>query len=286
METNSSTTRRKNYRRKQRVDEDSTTTSESVTTTTTTITTEESANETIEDLLELQRLRRRAAGMNTHKLQAPLEKKKKNKDANKSTASQDTSSAGADTEKKSTLAFTGQTNIVDVDKHMMAYIEKEMRKQKDDTAKDGQGHYGVEEDNNDDDDEEEEEEEGGKKAIKALDPFYALYMAAEKNKLDSLKEKEAEGNLTNSSAMLTKVQEVDLGMDARLRNIEKTEKAKRKLQEDALSATGSTSHIMDNVPSRRFYLPPQNSQSMLHPSQQMATDHAVAERFKKYQRRV
>ncbi|GAA99005.1 uncharacterized protein L969DRAFT_44391 [Mixia osmundae IAM 14324] len=103
--------------------------------------------------------------------------------------------------------FTQQTNTLDVDKHMMAYIEAELRKR---TQK-NPGQLDV-------------EEELGK-----LDPHDELYQVAERYRVAKMPVRE--GNETTSSAMLTAVQEVDLGIDARLRNIEETEKAKQRLRE-------------------------------------------------------
>ncbi|KAI9591531.1 hepatocellular carcinoma-associated antigen 59-domain-containing protein [Syncephalis fuscata] len=282
MENSASTTRKKNYRRKPRTNEDTDAAvdGESPATSMLTSTAEEPTSETIEDLLEIRRMRKRTPGMDTQKLQAPLEKKKKKtenkKDGSKTAVTSHDAAASAETEKKSTLAFTGQTNIVDVDKHMMAYIEKEMRKRKTDKStptNDTENRDDNHDDNSDNDNDDEEEKDTT--APNILDPFYALYVASEQAKMNINKNKDKEGSLTSSSTMLTQVQEVDLGMDARLRNIEETERAKRKLQEDAKS-----SNIMNNVPSHRFFQHRLNIQSSSHSSDQQMVD-----RFRKIQRR-
>ena len=129
--------------------------------------------------------------------------------------------------------FQGETGTVDVDKHMMSYIEEEMqkRRQRGEIAS-------LPSDVN--------------LAKAVLNPEDELYSIAEKYRkiqqsaqeaLDAAKrnvnsghaeredmEKE-EGNATLSSAMLTGVPEIDLGMDHRMKNIQETEKAKRAMLE-------------------------------------------------------
>lgn len=83
--------------------------------------------------------------------------------------------------------FTQQTNVLDVDKHMMAYIEENMRLRK--GAQD------------------EGEEDGG-----PADPYAELFKITDRYKLNKEKEQE-EGSVTNSMAMLTAIPEVDLGME-------------------------------------------------------------------------
>ncbi|KAF9179297.1 hypothetical protein BGZ51_007021 [Haplosporangium sp. Z 767] len=106
-------------------------------------------------------------------------------------------------------SFTKQTNALDVDKHMMTYIEEEMKKRRGDagesqeTSKEQRSEYRGDADILDE------------LGIRRTDP-----------------KPEQEGNVQLSTTMLTAIPEVDLGMDARLRNIEETEKAKRKLFEE------------------------------------------------------
>ncbi|GAA5992746.1 hypothetical protein JCM11641_001476 [Rhodosporidiobolus odoratus] len=117
--------------------------------------------------------------------------------------------------------FTGQTNTVDVDKHMLAYIDAELaRKRAPDPAS------------------------APTKSSKPHDPRDDLYRVSDKYKFDDIVETEKskkdkdeeEGNVTLSASMLMGIPEVDLGIDIKLRNIEATEKAKRKLQEDKAAA--------------------------------------------------
>ncbi|CAG8524199.1 8474_t:CDS:2 [Diversispora eburnea] len=150
---------------------------------------EKDVSEALEEIIELRKFRRRPLGIDAEKLskgESKTKKKKKDEDPWKLTtggivvlnSTEDEErcevtqilgyniykeNAG---EKKIMLdSFTKQTNALDVDKHMMAYIEEEMR------------------------------------------------------------------NVQLSTTMLTAIPEVDLGIDVRLKNIEKTEIAKRKLLE-------------------------------------------------------
>jgi hypothetical protein len=118
--------------------------------------------------------------------------------------------------------FTHQTGILDVDKHMMAFIERELQKRR--------GQEGGEIDT--------------EKELQALDPTDELYKVAERYRTKS--KPQEEGNVATSAAMLTAIPEVDLGIDNRLKNIEDTERAKKKLQEirakHAVSAAMSGQH--------------------------------------------
>lgn len=105
--------------------------------------------------------------------------------------------------------FTHQTGIVDVDKHMMAYIERELKKRRGQEA-------GADFD--------------AEKELAALDPRDELFKVAEKYLIEPKRDEE-EGNVATSSAMLTSIPEVDLGIDSRLKNIEATENAKRRLMD-------------------------------------------------------
>ncbi|KAF9057875.1 hepatocellular carcinoma-associated antigen 59-domain-containing protein [Panaeolus papilionaceus] len=170
--------------------------------------------------------------------------------------------------------FTQQTNALDVDKHMMAYIEENLKVRS--RPKD-----------------EEEEEEPA-----AFDPQEALYNIADRWKVEKQKPTTDVGSVTNSLSMLTAIPEVDLGMDTRLKNIEDTEKAKRVVaeerqerkrhnrDEDHLAAsrfyqpsnkTKSDADILRDAKLEAMGLPPQDS-SPRRPNQdrlQMATDEMV-----------
>lgn len=130
--------------------------------------------------------------------------------------------------------FQGETGTIDVDKHMMAYIEAEMQKRR---------QMG---------EEAESSSIAGIAAKGSLNPNDELYSVAEKykrilesareameaerknvnpNAAQANKDEKEEGNATLSSAMLNGVPEVDLGMDHRMKNIEETERAKRAMME-------------------------------------------------------
>ncbi|KAK8869696.1 hypothetical protein IAR55_000264 [Kwoniella newhampshirensis] len=175
--------------------------------------------------------------------------------------------------------FTQQTNALDVDKHMMAYIETELSKRRGEAASDPST---------------------GKEA-EPFDPQAELYKIAEKYKFESAKKATAkdddEGNVTNSLGMLTSIPEVDLGMDNRLRNIEETEKAKREMMEkrkqEAVEAALRGPQEEDYA-AARFFRPNQRVASDIYaiqeakreaagqaPRHENATDEQVYERFKK-----
>ncbi|KAF9919087.1 hypothetical protein BX616_001822 [Lobosporangium transversale] len=174
---------------------------------------------TLEELLELRKLRQRPAGIAaTDLLIGDTTEKKKKKDKIVATDPWKLSSTGRlvdhqdDSEQKSTgilNSFTKQTNALDVDKHMMKYIEEEMRRRKGENA------------TLDENTEEQNRTYNGDADI--LDEL-GIKKAAPKP--------EQEGNVQLSTTMLTAIPEVDLGMESRLKNIEETEKAKRKLYEE------------------------------------------------------
>lgn len=114
--------------------------------------------------------------------------------------------------------FQSETGAVDVDKRMMTYIEEEMAKRRAASAVDMP-----------------KTEQEVKQAI--LDPNDELSKIAEQYRLlqqrpDASKDKnEEEGSVTLSASMLGSVPEWDLGIEAKIRNIEQTEMAKRKLMD-------------------------------------------------------
>ncbi|KIM91246.1 hypothetical protein PILCRDRAFT_811763 [Piloderma croceum F 1598] len=177
--------------------------------------------------------------------------------------------------------FTQQTNALDVDKHMMAYIEENLkiRSRPLDPVGDKAG---------------------------PADPQEELYRVSERWKSD--KKVADEGSVTNSLAMLTAIPEVDLGMDTRLKNIEETEKAKRVVAEDR-KGRPKLNNDEEHLAASRFYrpnlkqksdadilrdakleamgLPPQEEAQRNYNGggNQMATDEVVMERFKKRMRK-
>ncbi|CUA69376.1 hypothetical protein RSOLAG22IIIB_03899 [Rhizoctonia solani] len=180
---------------------------------------------TVKELLELRKLRRQRQGIDSTKLNAGIGKKKKRKeedeeeekyglrpggqrrDVEEDEANPDGSEDVAKKIIKSNN-FTQQTNKLDVDKHMMKYIEEELEKRR--GTPNGSTNGGN---------------------ASSSDPYAELFRISEKYKLQKKQELE-EGSVTNSSAMLTAIPEVDLGMDTRLKNIEETEKAKRTVSEN------------------------------------------------------
>ena len=127
--------------------------------------------------------------------------------------------------------FTHQTGILDVDKHMMAYIERELKKRR------GQ----------------ESGEFDAEKEMQNLDPHDELFKVAEQYRTKS--KPLEEGNVTTSAAMLTAIPEVDLGIDSRLKNIEATEMAKRKLIEkrEKMAAQAQEDYYESTYAGSRFF---------------------------------
>jgi len=179
--------------------------------------------------------------------------------------------------------FTQQTNTLDVDKHMMAYIEENLKvrsKPREDSDEDDNAH---------------------------VDPQEALYNIADRWKVEKQKPTTDVGSVTNSLTMLTAIPEVDLGMDTRLKNIEETEKAKRVVAEERQERKRSNNDE-EHLAASRFYRPNLRTKSdadilrdakleaMGMPAQdnsprrtaertQKATDEIVMERFKKRMRK-
>ncbi|KAI8374444.1 hepatocellular carcinoma-associated antigen 59-domain-containing protein [Radiomyces spectabilis] len=237
----------------------------------------EDISATIEELQELRRLRKKHGGIDAEKLFKGVEKKKKKKSNDdawnlklEGLVDKDALRAGNDedgAEKKLKLdSFTTQTNAVDVDKHMMAYIEQELRKRRGETYKADEA-------------EEEQKTEGLK------DIYEELYRVPER--LQTAKKRLEEGNVQLSTQMLTAIPEVDLGIDVRLKNIEETERAKRKLmdesQEEANKPPGYKNEL--NVPANfeKQIRTPETKPRL--DKRQMATDELVAEKFKKRMRK-
>jgi len=226
----------------------------------------------ISELLELQRLRKSGAGIDITKLNKGVAKKKPKK-----VVVNDESDADAEAKARKVVRannFTKQTNVLDVDKHMMAYIEENMKIRRGEAA-------------------DEDAEDA------STDPYAELFERSKKSN-----EKE-EGSVTNSLAMLTAIPEVDLGMDNRLKNIEDTEKAKRVLNETKgerkpqnpeahLVATRfyqpnlkqkSDADIMRDAKLEAMGLRPEDHEPPKSKHNRMATDDVVMERFKKRMRK-
>lgn len=133
--------------------------------------------------------------------------------------------------------FQGETNVIDVDKHMMAYIESEMLKRRGATqASSGQPSDPANVSQSDiasvlsnpEDELYKVAEKYTRLQAEARNAATANQLLAKKSRPD---DEEGEGNVGLSSAMLSGIPEVELGMDSRLKNIEDTERAKRALYE-------------------------------------------------------
>jgi len=180
---------------------------------------EEDRNLGLDDIMALRKYRQsmRHEGIDVGKLSKGEKRKRKEEDGaveekgglQKREFEVDMDSAEADSIAKKLRAnnFTQQTNALDVNKHMMEYIEKEIQKRRGDS------------------DAAPVEEKTG-----AYDPYEQLFKMDPKLKPKSITEGE-EGGVASSMAMLTAIPEVDLGMETRLRNIEETEKARRQQAE-------------------------------------------------------
>jgi len=249
------------------------------------------------ELIELRKLRRAREGIDVTKLQkGDVKKKKKKKRAReegelgglqKGVRDNDEDEMEDLTIKTRRVIrsnnFTQQTNALDVDKHMMAYIEENLKIRSRPREDDG-GNGGPD------------------------DPQEELYKLSEKWRLEHSKPLQ-EGSVTTSMSMLTAIPEVDLGMDARLKNIEETEKAKRVVAEERQERRKAVANDEEHLVATRFYrpnlkaksdadilrdakleamgLPPQDDmpKKSHYEKPQMATDELVMERFKKRMRK-
>ncbi|CDS07858.1 hypothetical protein LRAMOSA01807 [Lichtheimia ramosa] len=234
-------------------------------------------SETIEELQELRRLRRKHGGIDVEKLSKGGDKKKKKKpDQHDPWGLQKTHDAvrrGEDeegTEKKLKLdSFTTQTNALDVDKHMMAYIEEEMRKRRGENkmanAPGASSKGAVEQ----------------RKRDGPVDIYEELYQIPDRLKVGQ--KPVEEGSMQLSTQMLTAIPEVDLGIDVRLKNIEDTERAKRRYMDEE-ATKGDEPVEEDEVPANyeKQIVKPQSKRT---DRRQMASDEIVAERFKKRMRK-
>lgn len=128
--------------------------------------------------------------------------------------------------------FQGETGTVDVDKHMMAYIEEEMRKRRQRGESDGSIMNSTDKTTLNADDELYSVDDKYRKILQgAKEALEAARKNVNGGNREKQKDDQEEGNATLSSAMLNGVPEVDLGMDHRMKNIEETERAKRAMME-------------------------------------------------------
>ncbi|KAJ7498551.1 hepatocellular carcinoma-associated antigen 59-domain-containing protein [Mycena latifolia] len=252
----------------------------------------------LNDLIELRKLRRARQGIDAAKLNKGDAKKKKKRPREEEEEERGGLRKAVaipedeeDDEERDARArrvvrsnnFTQQTNALDVDKHMMAYIEENLKvrgRPRDD-----------------------EETNTG-----PADPQEALYRIADRWKVEKQKPTPDDGSVTNSMTMLTAIPEVDLGMDTRLKNIEETEKAKRVVAEGRQEQRKKVNNDEEHLAASRFYRPNLKTKSdadilrdakleamgmpvqdeqprRTHEGAQMATDELVMERFKKRMRK-
>jgi len=258
----------------------------------------------LQELLAIRKLQRSRKGIDSVKLNqgAPQKKRKQQPkeepayglQPRKGDTHQDDGEDPSDEESKARKIvrsnnFTQQTNALDVDKHMLAYIEENMKKRRGDGSLD-------------DELEEERPWDPHEELFKELFKIDDRYRAKPKTL-------EEEGNVTNSLAMLTAIPEVDLGMDVRLKNIEETEKAKRHVSEQRRARFQQSQQNEPDLGSTRFFRPNQHAKESdaetlrsarleaqgIHVEPEvkrpkadhrnMATDEQAMERFKKRMRR-
>ncbi|GAA5864681.1 hypothetical protein JCM1840_002199 [Sporobolomyces johnsonii] len=224
---------------------------------------EDQTSETLEQLLALRRLKRSTAGLELERLNAGERKKRpKASEAGEGTVVtkegmvegthgglqggrdrlRDDGDAPEAKARKIVKSdnFTGQTNTVDVDKHMMAYIEAELQKKR----------SGL-----------DPSAPAASTSNKPYDPRDELYKVAEKYKFADVAAQEKgkkdkddeEGNVTLSTSMLMGIPEVDLGIDTKLKNIEATEKAKRQLYDAQMAARKKAEEDKEEFAVDRFY---------------------------------
>ncbi|KIJ69789.1 hypothetical protein HYDPIDRAFT_171770 [Hydnomerulius pinastri MD-312] len=251
---------------------------------------EEDKSLPLSDLIELRKLRKARRGIDVQKLYKGDVKKKKRRNTEDEPEDKGGLRAGAkvdDDEEDGVDAkarravrtnnFTQQTNVLDVDKHMMAYIEENLKIRSGPQDPSGSGSNDAKTDE---------------------------FSLSERWKTE--KKTADEGSVTNSLAMLTAIPEVDLGMDTRLKNIEETEKAKRQVAEERKERK-RVNNDEEHLVASRFYrphlkqksdaeimrdakleamgMPPQQERRSRNDRPQMATDEVVMERFKKRMRR-
>ncbi|CAO3657891.1 unnamed protein product [Umbelopsis vinacea] len=242
---------------------------------------EEDVSSTIEELEEIRKLRRKHAGIDSAKLLKGEEKKKKKAQpadsdpwklktgglVDKNEIHANSEETEKPEQKLKLDSFTTQTNALDVDKHMMAYIEEEMKKRRGDDIGEGK------------------ESADGQDVRGYQDIYDELYKIPEHLRVD--KKPVIEGNVQLSTQMLTAIPEIDLGMDVRLQNIEATERAKRLLSENQQAGNKQRNQSEYDAPPSRFLIP-KTTQGDNRPrgdKRHTASDDAVMERFKKRMRK-
>ncbi|KAJ2767368.1 hypothetical protein IWQ56_003358 [Coemansia nantahalensis] len=155
-------------------------------------------------------------------------------------------------------AFTVQTNKLDANKHMMAYIESEMRRRQH-GGSDGRG----------------EGEAAGASGPAGADDLYQVPLH-----LRVVDERPlAEGNVAMAAKMLTSIQEVDLGAGSKARAARATDQALA--QRTRRPDDGDGGAPDQQPPSGAWYRRPHDAPSR----SSRASDDAALQRFKKRMRR-
>ncbi|KAJ1964210.1 hypothetical protein GGI12_001563 [Dipsacomyces acuminosporus] len=243
----------------------------------------ETAKVDLEDLVEFQRSRRqKQRGIGVEQL-AKGERRKTSKrpftpasrpggtgQGAEDDGDNDAEASGTKPERRSATrsldgAFTAQTNKLDVNKHMMAYIENEMSRRS--------GGGGIA-----DGAEKEAEDNAAARQHPSIDELYQVP--------DHLQVVDAkpvsEGNVAMAAKMLTSIPEVDLGAESRIQNIRATNKVVARMAEGLEGAgTQQNAHFHEPSPAsaryKRFNDPSDRASK--------ATDDIVLQRFKKRMRR-
>jgi len=206
---------------------------------------EENVEETsnlIQEAMEIRKFRKRPEGMETKDLsiggenQRPIDEEEEKESEQVSKNFSDTGIVSS---------FKTQTNYMDTEKLMNKYIEDEIRKKRGEKV------------------EKEEEDEEDIQQNTATDEFNNMYEIPENLKI---KEKFIkEDNVTTSLSMLTSIQEVDLGIENKLKNIEETEKATKKLEEENKKKKNTIDNLIGvTVAAERFYNAKSNDRRYNH----------------------
>ncbi|KAI8999314.1 hepatocellular carcinoma-associated antigen 59-domain-containing protein [Gaertneriomyces semiglobifer] len=230
---------------------------------------------TLEDVMELRKLRRRKAGVDTAEL-GKGDNIKKVKTINDDPwklksgggiINIDEVRGRSFGEDGNAGSFATESDAMDSERLMQEFIEKELRKRRGATEGD-------------------QAEDGQSRPIS--DPHDELFQIPEH--LQTREKPVNEGSVTLSTTMLTAIPEVDLGVSVKLKNIEETEKAKRRLLEQAspkpqnpLKVEGATNMPGRNTLGFRYQLRHEDRQQPAsgNLSRERATDDLVMERFKK-----
>ncbi|KAI9101016.1 hepatocellular carcinoma-associated antigen 59-domain-containing protein [Phlyctochytrium arcticum] len=193
-------------------------------------TTEEDVSTVLQEALELRKFRRKAAGIDASDLNRGEPKKKKKEKVDVEDDPWKLKSGGGIIDinnvrgrsfgeegmTKEVGSFATESNAMDTERHMQEYIEEELRKKRGST-----------------------ETVPDAAPVDIIRDFHdELYRIPAH--LQANGKPVSEGNVTLSTAMLTAIPEIDLGMNTKLKNIEATEKEKRKLLEKTAGIDSSS----------------------------------------------